>query len=369
MSNRTDDQVPSTHPPSLTTDAPTISKASCERSNDRLNWADCARGIGIILVVLGHVNAGLIGAHMTGEYGPALSAANKFIYTFHMALFFVAAGLFAPRSVRKAPREYWSDKLGGLLYPYLIWSVIQLGFQRAFSGQTNTAPNASGFAAILYEPTMQFWFLYCLLIAQVLYRVLTRLGGTQLQFLILTVSLSLLLAGFELSATSVLGRCRDNLPLFAIGVVLSRQLAHVAKVPNYALGAVVTGGIAFSAVVSRAVSGHPGVVAAVLFPLPGTAAVFALSMLIANRKSTSALATLGKYSLEIYLAHVIAYAGTRIMLKQLGVTSIPAHIIAGTVMGIAGPLLLVKFTQMVGATFVFRCPSLQHRNTLENRSK
>ena len=43
----------------------------------RIEWVDIARGIGIILVILGHIGIGKVG---------------KFIYSFHIPLFFFLSG-------------------------------------------------------------------------------------------------------------------------------------------------------------------------------------------------------------------------------------------------------------------------------------
>lgn len=62
-------------------------------NNQRLSYLDIAKGIGIILVVLGHC---IPDASMPG--GPSdkfLSIMFKLIYSFHMPLFFFIAGIFS----------------------------------------------------------------------------------------------------------------------------------------------------------------------------------------------------------------------------------------------------------------------------------
>ena len=62
-------------------------------SNARKDWVDYAKGIGIILVVYGHL--------LSSGYHAGLSIPKHFfelsdsiVYTFHMPLFFLLSGLF-----------------------------------------------------------------------------------------------------------------------------------------------------------------------------------------------------------------------------------------------------------------------------------
>ena len=50
----------------------------------RINWIDIAKGITIILVIIGHLNV---------KWFPKLDIVINEIYTFHMPLFFMLSGL------------------------------------------------------------------------------------------------------------------------------------------------------------------------------------------------------------------------------------------------------------------------------------
>lgn len=72
-----------------------------------------AKGIAIILMVIGHAE------------GPGLL--TNFIYTFHMPLFFIAAGYFFNRERSLAdPWSFISRRLKGLYVPMVKWSLIFL---------------------------------------------------------------------------------------------------------------------------------------------------------------------------------------------------------------------------------------------------
>lgn len=71
-----------------------------------------AKGIAIILMVAGHAE------------GPELM--TNFIYTFHMPLFFIAAGYFFSRKYLADPWTFIAKRVKGLYFPFLKWSLFFL---------------------------------------------------------------------------------------------------------------------------------------------------------------------------------------------------------------------------------------------------
>lgn len=76
----------------------------------RLQWADAARGIAIMLVILGHTCP------------PPYTAA--FIYAFHMPLFFLLSGLFMQEDM--SWRSWWQKRVRTLLVPFVIFNIVLL---------------------------------------------------------------------------------------------------------------------------------------------------------------------------------------------------------------------------------------------------
>lgn len=70
------------------------------------------KGLGIILMVIGHAEA------------PELI--NNCLYTFHMPLFFIAAGYFFSRKYLDDPWSFCSRRVKGLYLPFIKWSVAYL---------------------------------------------------------------------------------------------------------------------------------------------------------------------------------------------------------------------------------------------------
>ena len=126
----------------------------------RLQWVDYLRGIAIILIVYRHVLVGLQkGMIVVPEI---LVHANMIFYSFRMPLFFILSGIFISRSLaKKSFKELLGIKFEKLLYPYLIWTVIQITLQILFSGVTNSSRSVIDYTYIFYQTRYldQFWYL------------------------------------------------------------------------------------------------------------------------------------------------------------------------------------------------------------------
>jgi acyltransferase len=83
----------------------------------RSSWIDTLKGIGIILVVIGHLSA--------NKYDNLV----RYIYSFHMPLFFFISGyLFNLNKYREVPLKFLQKKVKTLLLPYLTFTVISYDF-------------------------------------------------------------------------------------------------------------------------------------------------------------------------------------------------------------------------------------------------
>ena len=70
------------------------------------------KALGIMLMVLGHSGNTL---HV-----------NDFVYMFHMPLFFIASGYCFKEKYLAAPRQYLYNKVRGIYWPYVKWSLLFL---------------------------------------------------------------------------------------------------------------------------------------------------------------------------------------------------------------------------------------------------
>jgi len=317
----------------------------------RVEWVDAAKGIGIVLVVFAHDLRGL----QLVDGSPLASWADHFIYAFHMPLFFVLAGLFAGRSVRRGARAFVTEKIRTLAYPYFLWSVLQGVLQLAMKGETNSQMSWSDLAAIPYQPVMQFWFLYTLFLVFMLFLVCHQLRMPSWGILALGVGLS------WLSSTAIPPRGEIHsltiyFVYFAFGLHFSDSLRReVGRAhPVSSLGAAVVAFAVLAFLAGRLATAWPlAVVAAVL----GTTATLLVARATTAVPGLGFLRTWGSYSLQIYVAHSIVSAAVRIALHRMGVQVPILHLVLGTAAGILAPIALARLAERIGFELLFCWPS------------
>lgn len=120
---------------------------------------DIAKGIGIVLVVIGHY----IPDNAPSWYIGFVS----FVYHFHMPLFFMIAGFFYERSIKKI--GYWRfvrSKFERLMFPYFILSWAIIGIKILVDGfmQVDHPVSISALYRVFYFPEAGYflWFVYVL---------------------------------------------------------------------------------------------------------------------------------------------------------------------------------------------------------------
>ena len=89
------------------------------RTGPRIDWIDAAKGLGIVLIVIGHI-------YSVAEPSPLY----VFIYAFHVPLFFFIAGLTYRLDPPSLP-DFFRKKLRALLVPYLCYAALGYVFYLA----------------------------------------------------------------------------------------------------------------------------------------------------------------------------------------------------------------------------------------------
>ena len=326
-------------------------------ANERSKAVDVTKGIGIILVVVAHVERGLGNSGILSAQG-IVSAADRFIYAFHMPLFFVMAGLFLPRAAERPLGTFLKDRILRSGYPYVVWVTIQSAIQILLSRHTNNPMHLSDLIAAAYAGPMQFWFIYALLVQSILFGVIWKLKVGRGGFFVITAVLWALAPWTPDPHFVPALQAREYLPYLAVGVLLgepsiferlSNGLARVA-------GPVIVGGYLTVFAVVR--WGPPEIrVLPILAGLAGTLATLSLSIVLTRRGRGAHLAMLGQASLAIYCVHTIASAGIRIALqKVLRTDNAAIHFLMGTLAGLYLPLGLIWLSRRTPFPDLFELP-------------
>ncbi|PLK50688.1 acyltransferase [Uliginosibacterium sp. TH139] len=314
----------------------------------RLAWLDAARGIGIVLVVLGHILGGLRDAGLIERSG---FGAHLFyaIYSFHMPLFFWLAGSLVDARLAKGCGRFLQATLIGVVWPYFLWGFLQSLANHLGSAYTNHQYpfDAQRLISFLWQPPAQFWFLYALFLLHLL-ALLSRhiprglcLGAAS------ALSLAALWAWPESSSILVwtampawayfAGCLLGNAPLWPGEAALRRVAPVLVPLLLLACGTV-----------SILVQDHGDAPGLNLPILPATLAGVG-AVILACRcwgQHLSGLQCLGQFSMSIYVLHVLIVAGTRIALvKLLHIEALWLILPSQLLLGIGVPLALAALAR------------------------
>lgn len=357
----------------------------------RLPWLDSAKGLAILLVVLGHVWRGCDSAGLfTGMPEGLFQGLDTRIYAFHMPLFFLLSGVFlVPMLLRHTPGRFVHTRATRLLWPLVLWTYLFALSKVVAGSAANTPMTADMIPALPIPGHAHMWFLWALL---VLHMVVLALRPVLMQrahqrlVLWLFCALSVVLSQSELpfALNYWTSHAFAYLPSLAAGMVLGSynlEGLRLARRLRVLAGAVFLALLAGTPTLLE--TGLPrlylslalclSLLAALCpsIPRPQTRGIpddmpnnisgnipkniphdipvrdFGVTTPQQGR-IMGVLATLGAASMAIYLTHTIFGAALRIALTRAGITSLETHILLGTAMGVLLPLGLLIAARRLG---------------------
>ena len=329
-----------------------------EKKQKRLAWIDIAKGIGIFLMVFAHTERGLVSSSILQESSFVILL-DRWIYAFHMPLFFFISGLLADRAVQSEVVPWVNKMLRTIIYPYFVWSILQTLLQMAASNSVNREISTSQLWAITYHPVQQFWFLYALFMVMLTYFVSRKLGLSNSMFLIIAVLLYLCQVWkISFGGWGMLYIFRRHIIYFAVGAVIGRKSISLLLDRIKTIGLTISCLALFGFVTIAAYFDWGQYTLAFPFiALCGIAGTIALAFICQKFDSTAFLEQWGKVTLQIYLVHTIASAVTRLVLQKVGIDNAVIHLILGTITGLYVPIYLVKYSQKFRLRYLFAIPT------------
>ena len=197
-------------------------------SSNRIAYIDIAKGIGILLVVMAHNDLSLVSPYL-----------HRFIYAFHMPLFFFLSGYFFNSEVPFV--KFFSKRFNSILKPYFFTIFLIYATSLSFTNMSfKTALGRiikSMYATALYIDWVQLWFLPSLFITSLfaygLYRfVLARIKQRAIRWLLL---LTILVVGMQFSdiffpfSITLFGKVYELLGLpYSLDLVLVSGFFYIA---------------------------------------------------------------------------------------------------------------------------------------------
>ncbi|GIH76625.1 acyltransferase family protein [Planobispora longispora] len=301
-------------------------------ARERVRWADTAKGVCILLVVLWHVVAKhylrvdwRIDLPVAGAWG----ALGEQLLPLRMPLFFTISGMFALGAVNRPWRMTARSRVAKFLYLYALWLLIHT----AILSTTPEFPTdrATGVAGLVEQLTItpsNLWYLYALALYFVIAKLTRRFP--RLLVLGLALTLSVLASADLIAAPGNRAGLYQNLVFFLAGMHFRPAVERLAAAADRRRLLLTGGGYATALLVMAVLGAQawPGVwpavsVAATAF---GVTAAVALSRW---RLLSTPLAALGRQTLPIYVIHMpvlalldLALAGPLSGLGGAGATAV-----------------------------------------------
>lgn len=298
---------------------------------------DIARGLAMILVVLGHA---LIGAMNAGFDDRVLRALLLVIYSSHMALFFTVSGLLSGGMARRGWPDFAQAMCARILWPYALWSVVLLAAHHVMSGYTNAPLDVFEPWTILWAPPAIMWFLYVLFFALVMMRGLAPAGAGVMS-----------LAGLGLM---VMAYAAPEVPpnlrfagLFLIAASIGPGAWVRVRPVWIGLACSVMVGTLWLAIKDSAapITGYPAAgLAYVPALVAGPLTLLTVARGLGRTGLGPLLAYVGQRTMPIFVTHILITAGVRILARAAGVEGWWLIIALATGLGVALPLIALALS-------------------------
>lgn len=272
---------------------------------------DIAKGIGIILVVIGHY----IPAGAPEWY----EAFIRFFYHFHMPLFFLIAGFFYERSTRQESYgAFVWGKFQRLMFPYFIlsWAIIGTKIGVGNYLQVDHPVTVDALYRVLYFPEAGYflWFVYVLFLVFCI-APLFKPGKRLILFSIIALGL---VFWHSAPAYCCLGLFCRNLIFFVVGMWVARESWLERLMYRFPwLWIVLT--VALSIVYAGLPHAFITLSLSVVLGIAGSFMVLSISRRIAsfNNFFSWGLNQLGIMSMTIYLFHSWIMGGEKAILTHI----------------------------------------------------
>jgi len=321
-------------------------------------WVDYAKAIGIILVVYGHVARGV--CQSFNSMNSSFQLVDSVIYSFHMPLFFFLSGIFFIASTKKhGHKKMLISKIDTILYPYILWSLLQGIIEFGLSPYTNRHATLTEVFSLLWEPRAQFWFLYTLLFCFLISSVFFRLISFKAISVFFCLSVAIYLLHDYFISWSLISMISNNLVFFALGTLFSKQSSQNTLSSPWILLffslLFIASQYYFHFILHLTYQAHG--IPSLMLAIISIFFIASLSSALANSVQSRYFAFIGSASLAIYLMHIIIGSGTRILLSKLmAIQSIPLHITIGCVTAILIPAMVYYFIKKEKVNWIFSAP-------------
>jgi fucose 4-O-acetylase-like acetyltransferase len=302
---------------------------------------DTLRGLACILLVAHHVIGHDTTAGLRLRPDHILPQVNEILALLRMPLFsFLSGFVYAWRPYSGDAGGFLKGKVRRLLVPMLLVGTLFAVMQANTPGA-----NASEYDWRLLHivPVAHYWFLESLFVIFMLTVLLERLAllATPVRFAMAWLVAGMLYLADPMPYHFGLQGATYLLPFFLLGLGSNRFGERLPRGLVMGLAAAMIAGLSLYLLLAAQAMPHRTQLTALL--ISACTCLF----LVRTHVELRWLAWIGIYSFAIYLFHTMFSAGTRILLLQLSVTSVPVLFTLGLVAGVLGPIAAAMILRRV----------------------
>lgn len=241
---------------------------------------------------------------------------NKWIYSFHMPLFFFVSGFLQRKSEERKlmTKSIFLKKILGMIIPYIIFSFIYWAFKIVFSQKVNNPFTVKDILLIWIFPLSDLWFLYALLCFFIIHVLMVKIkiDSKVLALIALMVSLlSSLIPWNNVMAATAFPRMCLNITYYSSGIMLPTLLGKKEKLSKTVIGILLVG---VGGVICFINEGN-ALIDSFLRVASAYCTILGLYM-VSQKIAIKSIQFLGSKSLYVYLVHDYAVCAAVIMLRQ-----------------------------------------------------
>lgn len=185
---------------------------------EHYSYLDTAKGIAILLVVLGHSFPSNIfnGNDLVDEIAKVI---YDFVYTFHMPVFFYISGFLFYKSWNTQRVGTLKLKAKRLLVPYLMFSIIYIPLRIFFSSMANSDYGNSYWKIIFgVSPNGGVWYLYLLFLSFVVTFFFVKKDNIKIFITVFAITSGIIIIVGKVVDYSVINYFMKNYVFFLYGL-------------------------------------------------------------------------------------------------------------------------------------------------------
>lgn len=343
----------------------------------RLVWADAARGLTMVLVVLHHLSTKHFPLAAPEELGAVVAVwegVSSALKPLRMPLFFMLSGLFAASALHRPWPQVTRKRIAQPYYVYALWLVLHFGiFTVATTLPMNRTQDWGELAVDLVLASTGLWYLYALVVYFVAAKLLLRLDRAAVLTGAAVLSASASLLPIEAAnRTSLL----QHFVFFLVGAYLPDLVRRLGEMRGWHLVPMLVSTYLVANAVFHWAGLPQSVITLMLSVVAVPLAVQAVVAACALPRFAEAASYVGQRTLPLYVLHVPLISGLHHLNPQLDLGGSPVAWVALAVYPLVATLLVVALAlgggsllQRVGLRWLFELPGWVTRSASPRRHR